>query len=209
MSALKRQSLLIGIIVGITPLFVPALAQLGLPGRPGQQGALRNLVPPGIDAIVGYWVDNSLIVRDPPVNGSQASAGDLRIQAQWLEIERGREDNAVRRFKTVDSPASSLTSGRLGRLTIQTPGGTGTYPVRARLDEEGFITLTLYATSSPDTPIYRLDRGNAVRLGDSVVVSRRITPLAEGGQREFYLQFTFSPAVQAGGPTRLRPESLR
>lgn len=208
MRALKRQSLLTGIFVGITLLLVPALAQLGLPGRAGQQGALRNLVPPGIDAIVGYWVDNSLIVRDPPVNGSQASAGDLHIQAQWLEIERSREDNTVRRFKTVYSPVSSLTSGRLGRLTIKTPGGTGTYPVRARLDEEGFITLTLYASSS-DTAIYQLDRRNAVRPGDSVVVGRHIVPLPEGGWREFYLQFTFDPAVQAGGPTHLRPGSQR
>lgn len=209
MNALKRRLFLTTVLVSTILLFAPALAQLGLPGRTGQQGALRNLVPPGIDAIVGYWVDNSLIVRDPPISGSQASAGDLRIQAQWLEIERGGEDNTVRRFKTLDSPQTSLTSGRLGRLTIKTPGGTRTYPARARLDEEGFITLTLYAGSPPDTAIYRLDRRNAVRPGDSVVVSRRITPLAEGGQREFYLQLTFSPAARDGGPTRLRPESQR
>jgi hypothetical protein len=164
-----------------------AWAQTG--GRQGGQIA----PPPGVDAILAYPLDNSLIVHDPPVDDPDAPP-TLRVKAQFLEVFRTGEQNLVRRFRALDSPEVTLTSGRIGEIKVKTPLQTATYPIRVSLDRQGIVTMTLYAANEPDTAIYRLDKKEQVKPGDSVVAKGLIYPLKDGGQRETYLQFTFDLA---------------
>src|SRR5258708_3077666 len=96
-----RLRTVLGLFALVTILAWPVLAQQGRAGgRPGGgggqngngggqngngngngNGGLSNLVPPGIDFILGYTPDNSLIVRDPPIEDSTPK---VLVRAQWL-----------------------------------------------------------------------------------------------------------------------------
>jgi hypothetical protein len=174
----------------------PASAQQGA-GQGGQGGGqgggnapLRNLIPPCIDLILANPADNSLIVRDPPIEDPNAPPV-LLVKAQWLEVVRTGSANAVRKFRALDSPEASLTSGMLGEIKVNTPTKTATYPIRVKLEAGGVISMTLYSATEPGKVQYKLDKKEAVQVGDSYVVSGLISPQTDG-QRESYLQFTFN-----------------
>lgn len=175
----------------------------GQPGG-GGQGGLSPLVPRGIDVILAYPVDNSLIVHDPPVDDPNAPPV-LKVKAQWLEVDRVGSNNVVRRFHAVDSPQATLTSGKTGEIKVKTPAQTVTYPIRVKLEESGVVTMSLFAEGQPGNLVYRLDRKEDVHLGDSYVVRGMISPQNDGGQRETYLQFTFNLAPKEGEGNKPAP----
>jgi hypothetical protein len=189
---------------------LPALAcAQGLPsgaggqGRQGGRGNLNGLVPRGIEAIVAYPVDNSIIVKATDVDAGDSPL--LTVRAQHLELTRAGSNHLVRQFRAYDSAPVTLASGQTGVVTIRTASRTLSYPLQVKLEKDGTISMTVYqasADSSGARPasasakgnlrvLYRLDKKEQVRPGESIVVSGMIAPQSDGGQRETYLQFSF------------------
>jgi hypothetical protein len=206
-------------------LTLPVLLKAqNLPTGPGGQGGqgrqqgrsggnLSGLVPRGIEAIVAYPVDNSIIIK-----ATDADAGDplfLIVRAQQLEVTRTGSSNIVRQFRTFDSAPVSLASGQTGMVTIRTASRTLSYPLQAKLEKDGSISMTVYQASAGNggappasasangnlRVLYRLDKKENVRPGESIVVSGMIAPQNDGGQRETYLQFSFELAEKGGAKT--------
>jgi hypothetical protein len=177
----------------------PASAQQGQPGG-GQNGngngngngGLSSLVPPGIDFILGYTPDNSLIVRDPPVDDN--AHPKVLVRAQWLEMMR--TSTALKRFKALDSPEVTLSSTVMGEIKVKNTVKTVNYPIRIKLDKDNIITAVLYASDEPGRVLYRIERKDDVHPGDSVVINGIIAPQQDGGQKESYLQLTFNLPVK-------------
>jgi hypothetical protein len=179
-------------------VLVPAHAQRGGGQRGGGQGGgqgggnapLRNLIPPCIDLILANPADNSLIVRDPPIEDPNTLPVIL-VKAQWLEVTRVGSGNTVRKFRAIDSPEISLTSGLLGEIKVKTPTQTNTYPIRVKLEPGDVVSMTIFSATESGKVQYKLDRKDGVQIGDSYVVSGLISPQNDG-QRESYLQITFN-----------------
>jgi hypothetical protein len=204
MKSSVRLSAILGLFALVTipiAVILPVPAQQGQPGgRPGGgqngqngngngNGGLSNLVPPGIDLIIANPADNSLIVRDPPVDDPNAPP-KLVVRAQWLEMMRS--STALKRFKALDSPEVTLSSGVMGEIKVKNPVKTVSYPIRIKLDKANVITASLYAPNEPGRVLYQLDRKEDVHPGDSVVINGIIAPQQDGGQKESYLQLTFN-----------------
>jgi len=177
----------------LLPLLVWAQQGGGQQGGQRGQGGFSPLVPPEIDLILANPLDNSLIVRDPPIEDPNAPPR-LLVKAEWLEVVRVGTNNVVRRFRSHSSPETILTSGQIGEIKVKTPAQTATHPIRVSLSRDGLVTMTLYSAKEPGTVIYRLEKKEGVRPGESIVISGLISPQTDGGQRETYLQFTFERA---------------
>lgn len=202
-------------------MLLPALPVLvtaqGLPSGAGGQGrqqgrggSLNGLVPRGIEAIVAYPVDNSIIVKATDPDASDPPL--LIVRAQHLELIRVGTNSVVRQFRTHDSAPVTLASGQTGMVTIRTASQTLNYPLQVTLEQDGSITMTVYQASADNggaqtasasangnlRVLYRLDKRENVRLGESIVVSGMIAPQNDGGQRETYLQFSFALAEKSG-----------
>ena len=191
----------------LAPLAAPGQAPAGRGQQRGggADGRFSPLVPRGIDVILANPLDNSLIVRDPPVQEAGAPPR-LAVQAQWLEIVRG-PDGAVQRFRTVESPATVLMSGRMGEVRIATGGRLATQRVRLSVEDDGTVTGVVYAADDPGTAAHRIEKRLGARLGDSVIVRGLISPRADGSQRETYLQLSFSKPAEAASAARSQESS--
>lgn len=212
---MRRWKMVFGWAAVLAALPVLTVAQ-GLPTGQGGQGrqqgrggSLNGLVPRGIEAIVAYPVDNSIIVKATDPDASDTPS--LIVRAQLLELTRAGSNQVVRQFRAYDSAPVTLASGQTGMVTIRTAARTLHYPLQVKLEKDGFISMTVYQASADNggakpasasaggglRVLYRLDKRENVRPGESIVVSGMIAPQNDGGQRETYLQFSFELAQKS------------